>query len=134
MSTIGITSNDLRQVAGLPSAADQFVTDLNHLAHDLQKGDLVAAEQDLVQFSEGVLNSLDPVPAPTSNTGAATAPPSSPHDVSAADGGVSEPAQSDARAGTDPSSSVQPAQSSAPPPVPPAPATGSPPPSLDLKA
>lgn len=56
MSTSGITSNLLSQIADSPSELDQFVTDLNQLAQDLQSGNLSAAQQDYVTLSEDALN------------------------------------------------------------------------------
>lgn len=66
MSTIGITTNLLTPIEGLPSAANEFVTDLNHLAQDLKSGDLAAAAEDYVLFSEDLLNAGQSVPVPVS--------------------------------------------------------------------
>ena len=56
MSTSGITSSLLAQIADSPSAANQFVTDLNQLAQDLQSGNLSAAQQDYVTLSQDALD------------------------------------------------------------------------------
>ena len=56
MSTSGITSSLLSQIASSPSTANQFVTDLNQLEQDLQSGNLAAAQQDYVTLSEDALN------------------------------------------------------------------------------
>ena len=61
LSNIGITTNLITHVKGLPSAANEFVTDLNQLAHDLKSGDIAAIEADYVLFSEAVLNTGESV-------------------------------------------------------------------------
>ena len=83
MSNIGITTNLITRVTGLPSAANEFVTDLNQLAHDLQSGDIAAAQADYVLFSEAVLNTGESVSAPTANIGVTTTLPSSPNSAAA---------------------------------------------------
>jgi hypothetical protein len=93
LSNIGITTNLMTRVTGLPSAASDFVTDLNQLAHDLQSGDIAAAEADYVLFSEAVLNTGESVWAPTSNIGVTTTL-ASPPGSAAATGGVPTPVAS----------------------------------------
>jgi hypothetical protein len=93
LSNIGITTNLMTKVTGLPSAANEFVIDLNQLAHDLQSGNIAAAEEDYVLFSEAVLNSGESVPTPTSNIEVAITPASSPGSA-AATGGVPTPVAS----------------------------------------
>lgn len=48
MATSSITSALLSQIAGSPSAANQFLTDLNQVAKDLEGGNLSAAQEDYV--------------------------------------------------------------------------------------
>lgn len=72
MSTSGITSSLLSQIADSPSAANQFVTDLNQLAQDLQSGNLSAAEGDYVTLSEDALNGASSSTATTSASGITT--------------------------------------------------------------
>lgn len=70
MSNIGITTVLLTKVVGVPSAANEFVTSLNRLAADLQRGDLAAVAQDYVEFSETTLVSVAPATVETSATAA----------------------------------------------------------------
>jgi trimeric autotransporter adhesin len=72
LSTSGITSSLLSQIANSPSAANQFVTDLNQLAKDLQSGNLSAAEGDYVTLSEAALNGVSSSTATTSASGITT--------------------------------------------------------------
>lgn len=69
MSTSAITSSLLSQIASSPSTADQFLTDLNQLAKDLQGGDLGAAQEDYVTLSEDALNGATSSTATTSSSG-----------------------------------------------------------------
>jgi hypothetical protein len=73
LSTSGITSSLLSQIIGSPSTADQFATDLNQLAQDLQSGSLPAAQQNYVQLSEDALNGATSSTANTSASGITTA-------------------------------------------------------------
>ena len=68
MSTSGITSSLLSEIAGSPSAANQFVTDLNQLAKDIQSGDLSAAQQDYVTLSQDALDGATASTADTSSS------------------------------------------------------------------
>ncbi len=72
MSTSGITSSLLSQIAGSPSEANQFVTDLNQLAQDLQTGNLSAAQGDYVTLSQDALNGAGSSTATTSASGITT--------------------------------------------------------------
>lgn len=72
MSTSGITSSLLAQIADSPSAANQFVTDLNQLAQDLKSGNLSAAQQDFVTLSQDALNGATSSTANTSTSGITT--------------------------------------------------------------
>ncbi len=72
MSTSGITSSLLSQIAGSPSAANQFVTDLNQLAQDLKSDNLSAAQQDYVTLSQDALNGATSSTASTSTSGVTT--------------------------------------------------------------
>ena len=100
LSNIGITTNLLTKVTGLPSAANEFVTDLNQLAHDLKSGDIAAIEADYVLFSEAVL-------ASTSNIGVTTALNSSPDSAATADGVPAPAASSGGSEGPAPSLNLQ---------------------------
>jgi hypothetical protein len=72
LSTSGITSSLLSQIAGSPSKANQFVTDLNRLAKDLQGGNVSAAEDDYVTLSKDALNGVTSSTATTSSSGITT--------------------------------------------------------------
>lgn len=72
MSTIGITSSLLSQIASSPSTANQFVTDLNQLTQDLQGGNLSAAQQDYVTLSQDALDGATSSGATTSASGITT--------------------------------------------------------------
>jgi hypothetical protein len=72
LSTSGITSSLLSQIAGSPSTANQFVTDLNQLAEDLQGGNVSAAEDDYVTLSDDALNGATSLTATTSASGITT--------------------------------------------------------------
>ena len=72
MSSTGLTSSLLSQIADSPSAADEFVTDLNQLAKDVQSGDLSAAQQDWVTLSQDAQNGATSSTATTSNSGITT--------------------------------------------------------------
>jgi hypothetical protein len=58
VSTSGITSTLLSQIASSSSTANQFTTDLNQLAQDLQSGSLSAAQDDFVTLSQDALNGV----------------------------------------------------------------------------
>lgn len=73
MSTSGISSSLLAEIASSPSAANQFVTDLNQLAQDLQGGNLSAAQQDYVTLSQDALDGVSSSTATTSSSGITTA-------------------------------------------------------------
>lgn len=73
MSTSGITSSLLASIADSPTAANQFVTDLNQLAQDLQSGNLSAAQQDFVTLSQDALNGTTSSTTTTSSSGITTA-------------------------------------------------------------
>ncbi len=72
MSTSGITSSLLSQIVDSPSAANQFVTDLNQLAQDLKSDNLSAAQQDFVTLSQDALNGATSSTATTSASGITT--------------------------------------------------------------
>lgn len=72
MSTSGITSNLLSQIVSSPSTANQFVTDLNQLAQDLQSGNLNSAQQDYVTLSQDALDGAASATATTSASGITT--------------------------------------------------------------
>jgi len=69
LSTTGITSSLLSQIANSPSAANEFVSNLNQLAKDLQGGNLSAAQEDYVTLSEDALNGATSSTATTSASG-----------------------------------------------------------------
>jgi hypothetical protein len=73
VSTSGITTSLLAEIASSPSAANQFVTDLNQLTQDLQSGNLSAAQQDYVTLSNDALNGVTSSTATTSASGITTA-------------------------------------------------------------
>jgi trimeric autotransporter adhesin len=72
LSTSGITSSLLSQIAGSPSAANQFATDLNQVAQDLKSDNLSAAQQDFVTLSQDALNGATASTATTSASGITT--------------------------------------------------------------
>jgi hypothetical protein len=72
LSSSGITSSLLSQIAGSPSAANQFVTNLNQLAKDLQGGNVSAAGDDYVTLSEDALNGATSSTATTGASGITT--------------------------------------------------------------
>lgn len=72
MSTSPLTSSLLSQIAGSPSAANQFVTDLNQLSKDLQSGNLSAAQNDFVTLSEDALNGVTLSSSTSSASGIST--------------------------------------------------------------
>ncbi|MGC2398942.1 MAG: hypothetical protein WA510_04140 [Acidobacteriaceae bacterium] len=72
MATSAITSNLLSQIVSSQSTANQFVSDLNQLAQDLQTGNLPAAQQDYVTLSEDAQNGLTSSSATTSASGITT--------------------------------------------------------------
>jgi hypothetical protein len=69
VSTSGITSSLLSEIVSSPSTANQFATDLNQLAQDLQSGNLSAAQDDYVTLSEDALNGATSSMATTSASG-----------------------------------------------------------------
>lgn len=69
VSTSGITSSLLSQIASSPSSLNQFVTDFNQLAKDLQSGNLSAAQEDYVTLSEDALNGVTSSTATSSSSG-----------------------------------------------------------------
>lgn len=73
MSTSGITSSLLAQIASSPSASNRFVTDLNQLAKDLKGDNLSAAQQDFVTLSQDALNGATSATATTSDSAITTA-------------------------------------------------------------
>jgi hypothetical protein len=72
LSTTGITSSLFSEIASSPSTANQFVSDLNQLAQDLQGGSLSAAQEDYVTLSEDALNGATSSTANSSATGVTT--------------------------------------------------------------
>ena len=72
MSTSGITSSLLSEIASSQSAANQFVTDLNQVAQDLQNGNLSGAQDDYVTLSEDALDGATSSTATTSASGITT--------------------------------------------------------------
>jgi hypothetical protein len=73
LSTSGITTSLLAEIASSPSAANQFVTDLNQLAQDLQSGNLTAAQQDYVTLSQDALDGVTSSTATATSSGITTA-------------------------------------------------------------
>lgn len=72
MSTSGISTSLLSQIAGSQSTANQFATDLNQLAQDLQSGNLSSAQDDFVTLSQDALNGVTSSSATTSSSGITT--------------------------------------------------------------
>jgi hypothetical protein len=72
MSTSAITGSLFSQIASSPSAANQFATDLDQLAQDVQSGNLSAAQQDYVTLSQDALNGVTSSSATTSANGITT--------------------------------------------------------------
>jgi trimeric autotransporter adhesin len=73
MSTSGITSSLLSEIAASPSSANLFVTDLNQVAQDLKSGNISSAEQDYVTLSQ---DAQDGATASTADTSASGIPAS----------------------------------------------------------
>jgi hypothetical protein len=69
VSTSGITSSLLSQIASSPSSLNRFVTDFNQLAGDLKSGNLSAAQDDYVTLSEDALNGATSSTATSSSSG-----------------------------------------------------------------
>lgn len=69
MSTTGITSSLLSQIANTPSTANRFVTDLNQLSKDLQGGNFSAAQDDYVTLSSDAQNGATSSTATTGASG-----------------------------------------------------------------
>jgi hypothetical protein len=65
MSTSGITSSLLSEIASSALSTNQFATDLNQLAQDLQGGNLTAAQADFVTLSQDALNGVTSANSPT---------------------------------------------------------------------
>ena len=72
MSTSGISSSLLSQIASSSSYANQFVTDLNQVSQDVQSGNLSAAQQDYVTLSQDALNGATASTPTTSTSGITT--------------------------------------------------------------
>jgi hypothetical protein len=72
LATSGITSSLLSQIAGSSSTANQFVTDLNQLAQDLQGGNLSAAQEDFVTLSADAQDGATASTATSSASGITT--------------------------------------------------------------
>jgi hypothetical protein len=72
MSTSGITSSLLSQIASSPLAANQFVSDLNQVTSDLQSGNLSAAQEDYVTLSSDALNGATSSAVTTTSSGIGT--------------------------------------------------------------
>jgi hypothetical protein len=72
LSTSPISTSLLSQIADSPTAANQFVTDLNQLAKDLQSGNLSAAQQDYVTLSQDALDGVTSSAATNSASGITT--------------------------------------------------------------
>jgi hypothetical protein len=72
VSTSGITSNLLAQIVGSESTANQFASDLNQLAGDLQSGNLSSAQQDYVTLSEDALSGTASSVTPTTSSSGIT--------------------------------------------------------------
>jgi hypothetical protein len=72
MSTSAITSSILSAIAGSPSTANRFVTDLNQLAKDLQSGNLSAGQDDYLTLSQDALDGATASTATTSSSGITT--------------------------------------------------------------
>jgi hypothetical protein len=72
LATSAITSSLLSQIAGSSSTANQFVTDLNQLAQDLQGGNLSAAQEDFVTLSADAQDGATASTATSSASGITT--------------------------------------------------------------
>ena len=72
MSTSAITTSLFSQIAGSDGTTNQFVTDLNQLAQDVQSGNLSSAQQDYVPLSQDALNGVSSSPSTTSASGITT--------------------------------------------------------------
>lgn len=73
MSTSGITTSILAGIASSPSAANQFVTDLNKVAKDLQGSDLSSAQDDYLTLSQDAHDGTTSSTATASSSGITTA-------------------------------------------------------------
>jgi trimeric autotransporter adhesin len=69
VSTSGITSSLLSQIANSPSSLNQFVTDFNQLSGDLKSGNMSAAQDDYVTLSQDALNGVTSSTATSSSSG-----------------------------------------------------------------
>jgi hypothetical protein len=69
MSTSAISSNLLSTELGSSSTANQFATDLNQLAEDLQTGNLSAAQEDYVTLTQDLADGATASSATTSASG-----------------------------------------------------------------
>jgi hypothetical protein len=72
LSTNAITSSLLSQIVSSPTQANQFATDLNQLAKDLEGGNGAAAEDDYVTLSQDALNGATSSTATTGASGIST--------------------------------------------------------------
>jgi hypothetical protein len=72
LSTSAITSSLLSNIAGSDGDANQFTTDLNQLAQDLQSGNLSSAQQDYVTLSQDALNGVSSSTSTSSASGITT--------------------------------------------------------------
>jgi hypothetical protein len=72
LSSVGFTSSLLSEIASASPTANQFVTDFNQLAQDLQSGNLSAAQQDYVTLSNDALDGTTSSTATSSASGITT--------------------------------------------------------------
>lgn len=72
MSTSAITSGLLSQITSSSSTANQFASDLNQVASDLQSGNMSAAQQDYVTLSTDALDGTGSTSATTGSSGITT--------------------------------------------------------------
>lgn len=72
MSTSGITGSLLSQITSSSLTANQFASDLNQMASDLQGGNLSAAQEDYVTLSTDALNGATSSAATTASSGIST--------------------------------------------------------------
>jgi hypothetical protein len=69
LSTSGITSSLFSSIASSSTKTNQFATDLNQLAKDLQSGSVSSAEEDYVTLSQDAQNGTTASTATTSSSG-----------------------------------------------------------------
>jgi hypothetical protein len=72
LSSTGLSSSLLSQIADSSSAANEFVSDLNLLAKDVDSGDLTAAQQDWVTLSQDAQDGATSSTATSSDSGVTT--------------------------------------------------------------